>query len=372
MGLRQLNSIPLMVLSGAYNEMGHQYGAALRTKIERNVELYLMRFTQYGNLSEGQVHDLGTMYREMVHAYNCDIADMLDGVAQGASIAPSLIHALNARTEILYAHAHLNDACTAVSVLNTHTNDHHLLIGQNWDWHPEQRDVALVLATRDPSGFSVVTLTEAGMLAKSGFNSAGIGVMANLLMSSQDAGGRGVPYHVLLRGILQSSSMAYALRAAADHPRTSSGNFLIGDQAGESIDLEIAPEDFGYLLPVNGLIAHANHFMSTVGVVDKRKSHSALSLIRPERARHLLADRLLDRTVTVDDLKMVFQDHYSYPNGICRHVDPLDPPEEQNCSVASVVIDLNDQVMDVTLGNPCDTPYQRISLQDLYSERGQH
>lgn len=361
--------IPTLVLQGSYRQMGQEYGRAAREPIHQNVELYLTRFTTYGQLSASQVSALGDGYRHRTREYNPQIADMLDGVAAGSGIDVELIYALNARTEILYAHSHLSDACTAIAVLPSHTASRHLLIGQNWDWHPEQRNTALVLATRDTAGFTVITLTEAGMLAKSGFNSAGLGVMANLLMSDRDRGGDGVPYHILLRGVLQSSSMAYALRAATDYPCGCSGNFLIGDQDGECIDLEVVPGDFGHLLPEDrGVLVHANHFMSRVPVMDKRKSHSALTLIRPQRALHLLAEVLQDRSVTTDDLKQVFRDHYSYPNGICRHVDVQDPPQEQNCSVSSVVIDLNDQWMDITLGNPCETPYERISPRHLYPE----
>lgn len=362
--------MPVLVLEGSYGEMGRKYGHIARQQIRQNVDLYLNRFTTYGHLTESDVLSLGAGYCHRTREYNPAIADMLDGVAAGSGVDSALIYALNARTEILYAHAHLTDACTALSVLPTHTASGHLLIGQNWDWHPEQRDMALVLATRDPAGLTVVTLTEAGMLAKSGFNSAGLGVMANLLMSDRDRGGDGVPYHILLRGVLQSSSMAYALRAATDYPRVCSGNFLIGDREGECIDLEVVPGDFGYLLPDDhGVLVHANHFLSSVPVVDKRKSHSALSLIRPSRAGHLLADALQTRSVSPDDFKRVFRDHYSHPNGICRHIDVQDPPEEQNCSVSSVVIDLNDQWMDISGGNPCETPYARMSMASLYPKK---
>ncbi|MGH7912590.1 MAG: C45 family autoproteolytic acyltransferase/hydrolase [Candidatus Dormibacteraceae bacterium] len=365
-----VTTMPVVRLTGSYGEMGLAYGKQLARDVDRNLQDYLRRFREVAGLRDGEVRSWGERYRRIAQEYDPSIRTMLDALAEGSGQPPALIFALNARTEILYGSAardapQADDGCTSLAVLPSHTEDGHVLLGQNWDWHPEQRDVTFLLETRDEEGFSVLTLAEAGMLAKSGFNSAGIGVCANLLVSSADRGGDGVPYHFLLRGVLQSHTMADALRATTAHPRISSGNLLLADAGGEAIDLEVCPGDFGYLLPEDGLLAHSNHFQTSVPVKDLRKGVSALTLLRPQRARHLLQEKLDRRAVAISDLQRVFRDHYSFPNGICRHVDERDGELDRVCSVYSLVFDLTDRRLLIAPHPICEHEYEELALGDL-------
>jgi isopenicillin-N N-acyltransferase like protein len=357
-------AIPLLSVEGSYGEMGLALGRRTAELVDRNLRHYGRRFREQAGLDDAEVRRWGERYRRIASSYNRDIAAMLDGVAEGAGQRPEDIYALNARTEILYGAREGDDGCTSVAVLPSHTQDGHVLLGQNWDWHPAQGEMTFLLATRDEDGFEVLTLAEAGMVAKTGLNSAGIGVCANLLVSDRDRGGEGVPYHLLLRGVLQSRSMADALRAATVPDRISSGNLLIADAGGEAIDLEVAPGDFGWLLPAQGLITHSNHFLSGVPVGDLKKGTSALTLLRPERARHLLEPRLERRKVTTEDLVGVFRDHFSFPNSICRHIDERAPELERGCSVWSIVMDLTDRRFGIAAYPPCEHGYEWLTLSE--------
>ena len=370
----EMAGVPLVFLEGSYGDMGVVYGRRLAEMVDRNLRDYLRRFREVAGLSDAEVRRNGERYRVIAAGYSPAVEEMLSGIAEGSGLTPEHIFALNARTELLYGAAtpaaRGDGDCTSVAVLPSRTADGHVLMGQNWDWHPEQRDFTFLLGTRDEDGFTVLTLAEAGMIAKTGLNSAGIGVCANLLVCDRDRGGEGVPYHVLLRGALQAPTMADAIRAAANCTRISSGNILLADAGGEAIDLEVVPGDFGHLLPVDGLLTHANHFMSGVPVQDRRKAVSALSLLRPERARHLLEEPLGRRQVTVADLMAVFRDHYSYPNGICRHVDERDGELDRTCSVYSIVMDLTERRFLIAPHPPCEHDYEEVSLDKLVSGSG--
>lgn len=364
-----IKAIPLISVAGSYGQMGVEYGRQAAELIDRNVRDYQQRFREAAGLTDAEVRRWGSRYRAAARSYDAAIEEMLSGVAEGSGQAAEYIFALNARTEILYGHTTRDDACTSIAVLPSHTARRHAMLGQNWDWHPEQKDLTFLLATCDEDGFTVLTLAEAGMVAKTGLNSAGIGVCANLLVSDRDRGGDGVPYHLLLRGVLQSRTMADAHKAALGHSRISSGNLLIADDWGEAIDLEVAPGDFGYLLPADGLITHSNHFLSGVPVGDLRKGLSALTLLRPQRARHLLEPKLADRVVTAEDIRTVFRDHYSFPNGICRHLDERDPVLDRVCSVYSIVMDVTERRFSIAQYPPCENEYESLTLADLEPQR---
>ena len=67
-------------------------------------------------------------------------------------------------------------------------------------------------------GPDFVTVVEAGLLAKTGFNSSGIGLVTNTLVCDADAGKLAVPYHVVLRAILDCETLSDALAALQRSP----------------------------------------------------------------------------------------------------------------------------------------------------------
>jgi isopenicillin-N N-acyltransferase-like protein len=73
---------------------------------------------------------------------------------------------------------------------------------------------------------------------------------------------------------------------------------------------------------------------------------------------------LLDarRPVSVADLEASLRDHDNYPDSICRHENPDDPPEEACVTVVSAIMDLDDRTLWLTDGHPCERLYERYSL----------
>src|SRR6266446_10660130 len=69
-----------------------------------------------------------------------------------------------------------------------------------WLLHAAQ--TLVVLEARPDDGPDFVTVVEAGLLAKAGLNAAGLGLVTNALVTDADVGEPGLPYHVLLRAIL--------------------------------------------------------------------------------------------------------------------------------------------------------------------------
>jgi isopenicillin-N N-acyltransferase like protein len=362
--------LPLIDVAGTREQAGAAYGRAARELIGANVDVYRRRFADQAGLDPTAVAAAGRAFRDATVAHHPAIAAMLDGVAEGAGVSPAEIYALNARTELLYGHqVPTDEGCTAIGVLGTHTATGHLLLGQNWDWHPDQRAAMLLLRTTDERGHTVLTLAEAGMLAKTGLNSAGVGQCLTMLASERD--GRtdppGVPYHVLARATLEADCLTLATRAACRSPRNASINLLLGQSGdpshgdpavgGEAIDLELVPGEVGILNPVDGMITHANHLEAVPGVHDLQRDWGGSSLFRAARARRLLAEVVAGGKTTTDDLVSVFRDHASFPHAICRHLDERDVPLERSQSVYSIVMDLDAGRFGIAAGPPCGNDY---------------
>ncbi|WP_199183312.1 C45 family peptidase [Cryobacterium sp. Y82] len=354
----------MVVVEGSDHEMGGQIGEATRDLIHRSVETYARRYRNEAKLSDSDIHRWGSTYYKAVEDFDPRISAMLMGVSEGSGIPVETITALNARTELLYGTGYRDEGCTSYAVLPERMGTAHTVIGQNWDWRSEQRDVTFLLATRDTEGFSVLTLTEAGMLAKSGLNSAGIGACANLLVSNRDRSGTGIPYHFLLRSALNADTLSRAIKRVTSATRISSGNIMLGAAGGEAIDLELAPDVFGHVLPERGIITHANHFESKIDVVDRFVSTSALSLIRSPRLRRLFERH--GQILKEDQIVAGLRDHFSYPDSICRHPDPLEAEIKHTTTLYSILMDLDERTMAIAPEFACVNPYVRWSLDTIF------
>jgi isopenicillin-N N-acyltransferase-like protein len=370
-------ALPVVAVAGSPGEGGAGYGRAAADLVAGNVEAYRRRFARAG-LDPVAVRRAGASFRRGTHRLQPRIAAMLDGLAEGAGVGVEEIYALNARTELLYGAALRYGAapppgeCTAVGVLDSHTEARHTVLAQNWDWHPAQRPYTLLLATRDERGHAVATLAEAGMLAKAGLNSAGLGVCVNMLGCDRDGRPGGLPYHVLLRAALEADSLGAALMAVCTAPRSASINLLLGQAGpppggGEVIDLELVPGDFGVRHPVDGILAHANHLETALPVRDRLKDDAGSTWFRSARA-----DRLLRRAtaepggrVAGKDLIALLADHGGYPYSICRHVDERDAEDDRSESIFSVVLDLDERRLSIAPGPPCTGQYAEVTLDEL-------
>lgn len=374
--------LPHVSVSGQPAECGAAYGAAAGTQIGANVEAYRRRFRDEAGLDAAGLRAAGAAFRDATAQHHPRIAAMLDGVAAGAGVAHAEIYALNARTELLYGRPGSPDdpgspdgeGCTAIGVLGTHTGSGHLLLGQNWDWHPDQRDAMLLLETTDERGHTVLTLAEAGMLAKTGLNSAGVGQCLTMLACDRDGltSPPGVPYHVLARATLEADSLGWALRSACHSPRNASINLLLGQAGdpayadpslgGEMIDLELVPGDVGWLHPVDGMITHANHLETALAVRDAQKDWGGSSLYRAARARRLMAETVDAGKATPEGMAAVFRDHASYPHAICRHLDERLPARDRSRTVCSILLDLDARRFGIADGQPCERDYDWLTL----------
>lgn len=368
-------ALPLVSVSGPPAECGEAYGAVAREQIGANLEAYRRRFRAQAGLHPSDLRRAGEAFRAATIAHFPRIAAMLDGVAGGAGEPVAEIYALNARTELLYGrYEPAGEGCTAVGVLGTHTASGHLLLGQNWDWHADQRGAMLLLHTTDERDHAVLTLAEAGMVAKTGLNSAGLGQCLTMLSCDRDGltDPPGVPYHVLARATLEADTLGWALRSACRSPRNASINLMIGlagdprhgdpVTGGELINLELVPGEVGVLHPVDGMITHANHLESAVPVHDIEKDWGGSSLYRSARARRLMTPVVAAGKTEFTDLVTVLADHASYPQAICRHLDRRLPPLEDSQTVCSVLLDLDERRLGIADGQPCEHGYDWFTV----------
>jgi isopenicillin-N N-acyltransferase-like protein len=357
------------VRGGAFAR-GVQYGQRAGERVRRSIQAYERLFGLWAGLEWTAVVELAARFVPAIEAYDGSYLEEMRGIARGAEVAFEDIVALNVRTEVMFsAKARAAQAlrtapreCTALVALPEATRSGHTLAAQNWDWMVHARDTLVVLEAEQDGGPRFVTLVEAGLLAKFGMNEAGLAVLTNALVSALDRGEPGVPYHVLLRSLHDATSMSDALTRLQSQRRSSSANYLLAHKDGLGIDAEAMPGDFAQLhlvQPRRGLLAHTNHFISErfpgpdVGLWVMPDSplrlQSVLGFVRRRRGR-------LDVASVEEALSL----HQGHPSGVCSHADEECDAAEQEATIASAVMDLDELRMWIADGNPCATGYRAM------------
>jgi isopenicillin-N N-acyltransferase-like protein len=341
-------------------ERGRQLGSAASDPIRATLEFYRGYFEESADISWPAVREIAARFKTPIATYDEAILEEMVGVAEGAEVALEDVLAINARTEIMFGVTGGATAeCTAFYVGPSASADGHVLLGQNWDYFPGAGRTAILIEIDQGDRPAFAMLAEAGMVGKLGFNAAGIGVATNFLLSDRDRAEAAVPYHVVLRGILNARSLDEAVAAVIRARRAASANYVIASAAGIGVNVETGPggvESVFLAHAPNDLISHANNFTCAVNLGD-----AGVEMIpgSPGRMARMLAGLEVSHgSLTPDLLIDLLRDHDGRPDSICQHAKDDMPTANQATSVASWVIDLTERAAIICCGQPCENDYE--------------
>ena len=360
-------TLPVVEIDGEPFEQGRQHGMALRGQIAHNLSVYYDRFEREAQLPIDEVRRRASQYVPVLQR-SADYFEVIRGIAETSRQELLDVVMLNIRYELLYYQYSIipvggPDGCTSFAVLPGASSNGHLLLGENWDWIPSV--AGAVVHTRYEGGsFETLAFTEAGIVGgKIGLNSLGLGLAINGLLSTEDDWAHlEKPFHVRCYEILRSTSFDDAVRLVSATPRSCSANFVVAQAPDRAVDVEAAPGTSCSFGPARGLLAHTNHFLEPehLGVEEppfaERRPHS---LTRLARMRSLLDAR---QPLSVADVQACLRDHDNFPDSVCRHVHPDDPPEEACPTVVSAVMDLTERTLWLAEGPPCEHAYACYAL----------
>ncbi len=363
---------PLYEVAGAPLARGRAYGEQAKTRIARSIEHYSEQAARL-SMPKAEIDKVIHSYIPVVRKFDENYLAEMQGIAQGAGVRLEDIFLLNARTEVMKLavrpelRARLlgesNDGCTSVKVTRDATEDGELIHAQNWDWKEECSETGVVLRILREDGPDVLTFTEAGMLARSGFNSAGISITGNNLESDRDYRQIGVPLPLIRRKALESAYVAHAMHAVYATPKTGSNNMAVAHIGGVIINFECAPDETFQLRPEGGLLVHSNHWLSPIALAKLRDTGIAFSpctLYREQRVRELLAPHV--GKITMNDVKNALLDDYQSPWSVCR------PPRgdfgraTRSATVSTVVMQPAHGYMEVANLPALDPTFTRYEL----------
>ncbi len=353
---------PLIELGGSIGERGLAYGRQAAERIHKGALHYREQLARDG-FDDAGVDALVERLVPLMARFDPAYVEEMRFIARGADAPFSTIALINARTEVLKlaqrARAERGavedgavdtdpDGCTSVVLLPEATADGRVVHGQNWDWKVECAETSVVLSIENEGKPDILTFTEAGGLARSGLNNAGLAITANYLESDRDYARIGVPLALIRRKALECTHLAHAIRAVHSTPKSASNNIVLSHADGLAFNFECAPDETFLVHPENGLLVHANHWVSPIALGKLKDTGIATvpdSLYRDLRVRALLAPRL--GRASAQDMRDALFDDFQSPWSVCR------PPrmslnDNLSATVAMVVMEPGESVMSVT------------------------
>ena len=362
-------------VEGTSYQRGRQYGTQAGARVRLSVQAYEQAFRHFAGWDWPAVQREAVRFEAPIGKFRPAYLEEMRGIADGAGLDLNDVLAINVRTEVMYAAKARNAPraepakrmpaeCSAFACVPAPGQPGPAILGQNWDWLLHAAQTLVLLEARPDDGPHFATVVEAGLLAKTGMNAAGLGLVTNALVTDADTGEPGLPYHVLLRAILDCGTVTEALKVLQAGPRSSSANYLIAHASGAALDIEAAPGDFTRLYPLfpeDGVLLHTNHFLAPrIDPVDLSLWAMPDSAVRLQRLR--AATKTRKHPPSLDDFRALLADHADYPNSVCAHPDPADHPREQSATIASVLMDLNARRLWLAVGHPCQAAYELIDV----------
>jgi isopenicillin-N N-acyltransferase-like protein len=362
--------IPVISVSGTPYEVGFAHGEKAKQRIDHNVEFYLSFWNYFSGVEPQRVFIQAQQYLPYIEKLDPELIEEMQGVADGSERPFEEILALNCRWELNQVYtsgagkASSLNGCTAFAITPEATRNQHTFIGQNWDSKPHTEKTCIVLRINQEKRPDIIISTEAGIIGHKGFNAAGIGVCLNFIRCELDGFKPGPPFLLKVRSLLNCEVLSDCIRTILNFEGPNSGNMVIAHREGEAIDIECLPDDNFFIFPHQGILTHANHFLSPkLRVKDTGKSVLPDTVLRNHRINRFFHNEI--GRLDYETIKTRLKDHFSHPNSICRHEDEGHYPFEQWKTITSIVIDLTEFRMYYTSGPPCDNPYEPISMEGL-------
>ena len=352
-------TLQVIEISGDHYEMGFQYGAAcseIRTMFE-NTCRGLGGKDSAGAISNKYI----PLYLPFAEKYAPEILEEMKGMAAGAGLDFRDIFLMNIMYEI---NASISMGCTSYAASGKATGNGEVISGQNLDFLSSYQENIVLLKMKPDQGPRFMVVAPAGTLGLIGMNSAGITLNLNLLWNRDSLSPNGgVPSHIILRKLLSCENLGEAISTIAAAEMRSAKNYLLANDRGDIVDIEVTMNDLDVRYAERGIFTHANCFQAErFKSADLAPLYLADSYIRAGRLYRLMDDQY--GSLSVDAMKQLLQDHNNHPNSICRHPDPGNPLPMARMmkTLVSIINYPKERKAFIALGNPCENEYLEYYL----------
>ncbi|MEI3611351.1 C45 family peptidase [Pseudogracilibacillus sp. SO30301A] len=359
--------IQKLTCKGSPKEIGKQHGEQGKQQVLYSLKTYEELFHGYQFIDWKQARERALLHVDAIEKYDAELIEEMEGVAEGAGVDFEDILALNARSEIAlgsYGGRGFSDGCTAIATFPPVSRD--IIIGQNWDWKGQQQKSLLLMEIEQKSKPAVTIVTEGGIIGKIGFNSEGLGLCFNALLTDKKS--NDVPIHLGLRAVLNSHTLPEAISKLKDGQIAATASFVIGkadkDGSGMAVNAEVSPFGIDLVGGTDGSFVHTNHIKSELlkeNLTDMNEFIYDGSMMRYNRAKQLInIAKHEQENITEETYKEWLKDEFNAPEAINHFSNENTPEHRRMETVFSIIMNLSKRKTYLCIGKPSEGEYTEI------------
>ncbi|XBX10025.1 C45 family autoproteolytic acyltransferase/hydrolase [Enterocloster clostridioformis] len=356
--------IPYIKVTGDNWDRGFSHGRQCSRLIKKNIEV-CKRLCCYMRKVNPEIlfADVRT-FDNAIRKYDPNLYREMEAIAAGADVSTEEIVFLNVRTElsnVFWNKANISKkGCTSIFVGQERTVRRKIYMAQTWDWIEDAKEVIIMLHSDDLKGHQFITVTEAGIIGSLGINNKGVTVLLNSLPINE-LNAHGIPYHLLLRRILDSQTASDAQCNVLRSPIACALNVIIADTSGAAVDMELTAKGTDLQYPLNGLLIHTNHLLSQRLRVRENKAMHINSVTRLETAYEVLESNY---QIELKHIKELFSEHKQKMFEICKHATNT----YDACTIFTIIFELKEQKFYFAYGLPCQCAFTAYSISKLFNK----
>ncbi len=313
----------------SFQEWGQKHGEEFRKGIQELVEIRKHLMLQKNPKLKDKLNSLAHEQFEVSKNFAREIAEEIQGIAQGANLSLEDIVILNNYTD--FRDIQLPDeGCSTIHIQRNEES----FSGQTWDMHASAKNyVCLIHVPQKDPQFETLCFSLVGCVGMMGINSKGLLLGVNNI-NTQNAR-VGLIWPILVRKVLTNSSFQEARDLLVKSPVTSGHNYLLGSRI-QGEHLEITPEIFesvAYIQePQNGEIFHTNHCLGH----NIQKLEDASSLSSTTHNRYEILKKKTSSVKNFSDFISLLKNHEEYPKSICSHFESNVQDPSMTCGGGAV------------------------------------
>ncbi|EDU42474.1 isopenicillin N acyltransferase [Pyrenophora tritici-repentis Pt-1C-BFP] len=330
---------------GTPYQIGHHHGTSASLQIHRTIEFYACLFLKNCKKRWPEVLEHAAVFEQTAREKWPRYHEEMRGVADGAGVGLLDIVAVNVRTEINFGLG-LDGEGDAMGW----TTSERMWLGQNWDWMPDQQQNLVITKITQEDKPTILQVTEAGIIGKIGFNSAGVGTLFNAIKVIGVDPTR-MPAHFGLRMALESSSVEDAVRQLEEFGMASSAHILLGDRT-TCLGLEFTKSTFAHVRPdKRGRVIYTNHLLGEhPGETETDTVWLKDSLTRMETMGENVGKLDAKEEPSWEEISVLFEDEQNTPFSINR----IATEESESETLFSIVMDLKSKKAVLRMGRPTE------------------
>lgn len=373
-------TLPIAIIEtrGTPYQVGQQIGAAARDAMRA---MHAETLAEYGDRWGGLLR-LGQLFFAKTEQHLPKVVQEMRGVADGAGIPMDDLFLMSVE-ELLYEevrggegdsevernrdgerarlspslHPFISPSvthertkgCSDLAAAPPATRDGHVWLAHNNDLGKGALNQLFVTRFCVDDEPEILAVTVGGWFISIGLNRAGICLTGNQLNANDSRAG--IPRLLMVRDILAQTNLEDALSSALHPERASSYNNIISSDDGRIVNVEGSATSaaLSRTQETGGTLAHTNHYLDeTMLHFESDARNVAMSASRCARAFDYA--RKYRGQVGYDVCARFVRDHVYEPWSVCKHAG-------QSVTVFSTLIDLTEQKLWLTRGNPCQSEF---------------